>query len=344
MRTVSLLGSRQVEVRDLPEPEPRDDHVVVKVMASSICGTERHAYDHGMNRPAAAAGVMNAGHEATGVVWKAMSSSSLKEGRRVNLFATRAHCGRCRHCARGRWVLCQGEAAAPTSVGFHSQFVLLRQDFCLPLADDVSFGIGALFSDVLGTTLHAIKRLRIQGGESVLITGQGPVGLAATLVCSFFGATVIAVDLSDSRLDLARRCGAAATINSGGEDLDQRVWELAGSDGVDAAIDCAGFEATRFACLRAVRRGGRVALVGLAEGLRLDQANYRDNFFLKDLDLIASWYSDPADMFELEDMVRRGLDPGKLVTHEFPLEQAPEAYTTMFGGASGKVIVTPWPA
>jgi threonine dehydrogenase-like Zn-dependent dehydrogenase len=341
MRTVSLLGDRHVEVRDQPEPEPRQDHVVVKVMASSICGTERHAYDHGMAGPARANGVQNAGHEATGVVWKAMSSSGLKEGRRVNLFAVRSHCGRCRHCAKGRWVLCQGESTPPTSVGFHSQYVLLRQDFCLPLADDVSFGIGALFSDVLGTTLHAIKRLHIQGGDSVLITGQGPVGLAATLLCSFFGATVIAVDLSDSRLELARRCGAAATINSGSEELDQRVRELAGHEGVDAAIDCAGFEATRLACLRAVRRGGRVALVGLAEGLRLDGANYRDNFFLKDLDLIASWYSDPADMFELEDMARRGLDPGRLVTHEYLLEQAPEAYVTMFGGASGKVIVTP---
>lgn len=339
MKTVRVLGDDQVEVVELPEPEPHDDYVVVKVMSSSICGTERHSYNHGLPVGSSRAGVMNGGHEATGVVVKAMRASPLREGDRVNLFSAMGHCGRCPTCAAGRWVLCENDRPEP-SVGYHSQFVLKRQDFCLPLADDIDFDTGALLTDVLGTAYHAIQRLKITAADTVLITGQGPVGLAATMVCRFLGATVIASDPNPRRLELAKRCGAEAAFVPD-ENLIDQIRETAGG-GVDAAIDCAGLESSRITCLKAVRRGGRVALVGLAEGLTLDKATFTQHFFLKDLDLIASWYSDPSDVFDLQNLVRRGLEPTRMVSHILAIEQASEAFTAMFGGDGGKVILRPW--
>lgn len=342
MRAVRILGDQRVDIIDAPEPEPHDDYVVVKVVASAICGTERHAYEDGMSKPAQAAGVTNAGHEAAGVVWKARHGGRFKEGDRVNLFSTRSHCGRCPHCSVGRWVLCQGEPPA-AGFGYHAQFVLRREDFCLPLADDIDFQTASLFGDVLGTAYRAIRRIRITAGETVLIMGQGPIGLAATMICRFMGAAVIAGDRNPYRLELAERCGASATVLWENDDSVARVAEIAGAEGVDAAIDCAGAQSTRLGCLAAVRRGGRVALVGLGEGLELDGPTFSRNVFLKDLELVASWYSNPSDMFELEDLVRNGLKPERMLTHVLPLEDAAEGFAAMFAGQSGKVILKPWP-
>jgi threonine 3-dehydrogenase len=171
--------------------------------------------------------------------------------------------------------------------------------------------------------------------------GQGPIGLAATMICRFFGAGVVAADTNDYRLSLSRKCGATETVNVATDDLHARLRDIVGTEGVDAAIDCAGAQVSRVSCLEAVRRGGRVALVGLGEGLLLDTPTFRQHFFLKDLDLVASWYSNPSDMFELESMIRRGLNPERMITRESGYGEAQAAYDAMFGGTSGKVILNP---
>lgn len=341
MKTVRLGGPREISIADLEEPTPHGNHVVVKVMASTICGTERHAYEHGLAARETAAGVLNVGHEATGIVWKSCAGSRLREGARVVLFASRRHCGRCQQCARGRWVLCQGEEPQ-LGFGYHSQFELLREDFCLPLSDDIDFVTGALLSDVLGTAYRAIRRLGVCGSDTVLVSGQGPIGLAATMISRFFGASVLAVDTNGLRRELALRCGATAAFDPTEAGIESKVQSLCGPQGVSVAIDCVGSQASRLACLRSVAPGGRVAVVGLSEGLELDQATFLEHVFKKDLELIASWYSNPSDIYDLEDLVRRGLAPLAMVTHEFALEEAAAAFSLMFGGQSGKVVLKPW--
>lgn len=341
MKTVRFLGNQQVAVVELPDPVPHDNHVVVKIMASTICGTERHAYEAGL--AAWQAGVReNAGHESAGIVWKTGPAALVREGSRVLVFAALRHCGRCRYCLSGRWVLCQGPDQPVQSPGHHSQYVLVRDDFCLPLPDDVDFEDGALFTDALGTAFRAIKRMKVTAQDTVLITGQGPVGLAATMICEYLHAPVIAADINEYRLACARRCGAGAVVNPSKEDVVSRVRESVSPDGVDVAIDCSGTQDGRLACLEAVRRGGaRVAFVGLGGGLQLT-AEQASRVFLKEIELIGSWYSDPGDVLEIAQMVRRGLDPSRMVTHRFGIDEAQEAYTTCFGGAGGKVIVLPW--
>ena len=341
MKVVHFAGGSRIDVVERPVPDPDADHVVVKVMASAICGTERHAYEAGMSQVASAAGVLNGGHEATGIVWRTAPGSRLQEGDRVNLFSTAAHCGRCRHCQSGRWVLCRGEPPAP-GFGYHAQYVRRRHDFCLPLADDIDFETGSLFGDVLGTAYRAIQRLGLKSGETLLVVGVGPIGLAAALLARFFGLTVLAADRNEERLKLARESGAVHVFNTERDDVVSRVQALVDAEGVDAAIDCAGAQATRLLCLRSVRRGGRVALVGLRDGLTLELADFREHFFRKDLDLISSWYSNPSDMAELEDLVRRGLDPLRMVSHVLPIDRAAEGFDKMFSGRSGKVILNPW--
>ena len=195
---------------------------------------------------------------------------------------------------------------------------------------------------MLGTAYRAIQRLGLESGATVLIVGVGPIGLAAILLSRFFGLTVLAADQNEERLKLARESGAAQVCNTERDDVASRVQALVDAEGVDAAIDCAGAQATRLLCLRSVRRGGRVAFVGLRDGFTLEMADFREHFFLKDLDLVASWDSNPSDMAEPERLVRRGLNPLRMVSHVLPIDHAPEGFDKMFSGRSGKVIQNPW--
>jgi propanol-preferring alcohol dehydrogenase len=340
MKTVRILGGSTLEVADLPEPEPHGRYVVIKVMASAIVGTERRTYEQGMG--VAKSGVReNGGHEAAGIVWKAGPEASVREGQRVALFGAYRHCGRCAPCLSGRWLFCTDLSEPAQMAAYHSQFVLTRDDFCLPLLDEVDFESGALLTAAFGAALRAVRRLRLTARDSVLIAGQGPLGLAVTRLCAFMGASVIAADVNDYRLGCATTCGAQAVVNPSTGGLPAAVAAFAGEDGVKVAIDCSGSEAGRLACLNAVGRGGRVAFVGLGEGLHLD-AEAATYVFLKEVELIGSWFCDPIDVLELMKLVVRGLDPGRTVTHKFEIERAAEAFVTSFGGESGKVMILPW--
>jgi threonine dehydrogenase-like Zn-dependent dehydrogenase len=152
-------------------------------------------------------------------VVKVANSRLVREGDRVSIYTTRQHCGRCRHCQAGNWVLCEDASPGPARYpGTHSQYVLLRDDFCLPLPDDLGFEAGSLLSDALGTPFRALKRLGVSGRDTIMVLGAGPVGLAATLLCRFSGATVIAADVNDYRLGCACECGANFALNPGAGD------------------------------------------------------------------------------------------------------------------------------
>ena len=338
MKTVQMLGNRQVRVIDVPEPEPEHDQVVVKMMSSALCGSERHTY-HGANTVDGPR--YNAGHEGTGIVCKVARSSRVREGDRVALYAG-TPCGHCRYCLDGHWVLCERRDSAPARFpGNHSQYVAVGDRACLPLADDVSFETGALIGDVLGTPYRAIKRLNVTAFDTVLIAGQGPIGLAATLLCKFLNAFVIVLDINEYRLSHARKCGADVCVNPAEEtDVLIRLQEAAGADGIDVALDCSANPDAQTLCLDALRRGGRMAFIGVTDqGPRI---NTIEHFTKKELEVIGTWYSAPGDHRELEALVRRGLPADDLITHSFGIDAASEAFDTFFGGAAMKVLLDPW--
>jgi|TARA_B100000315_G_scaffold232821_1_gene245422 threonine dehydrogenase-like Zn-dependent dehydrogenase len=325
MKAVKMLGEEHVTVVDLPDPEAEGNHVVVKIMASALCGSERHAYYGSNELPG------NAGHEAAGVVHDAGSSQIVSKGDRVALHASSA-CGRCRECYAGNWVRCQNPSRSNRTLGNHSQFVQIRDDLCLDLPDDISFDTGALLGDVMGTPFRAIKRLRIKGFDRVLIMGQGPIGLAATMLCKFLNAEVTTSDSNDYRLQQSLRCGADRVLSPTSPELESLA--------PDVALDCSGNADAQTLCLDVVKPGGRVALIGVStDGPRI---NTTKHFILKELEVIGTWYSTPADHLELIDLVRRGLAPETMITHRFGIEEAPRAFTSFFNGEAAKVMLTPW--
>ena len=338
MRTVQMLGNCGVDVIDLPDPEPtNDDEVVVQVRSSPLCGSERHAYDGATGMDGR--GGFNGGHEGAGVVARARGSKRLKEGDRVVLHAA-SPCGACRYCMAGHWVLCDAPLARRFP-GNHSQYVLVNERSCLPLADDIDFETGALFGDAIGTPFRAIKRLHVSAFDTVLITGQGPIGLAATMLCRFLNARAIVLDVNDYRLERARQCGADVCINPSQEpDIRARLAEVAGPRGIDVALECSAAPEAQTLCLDALRKSGRMALVGVSgTGPTIDTMQH---FTLKEIEVIGTWYSAPTDHEELETLARRGLPAKDMVTHRYGIEEAPEAFDVFFGGAGAKVVLEPW--
>jgi threonine dehydrogenase-like Zn-dependent dehydrogenase len=340
MKTVQMAHHKDVVVAEVPDPTAHDNFVVVKVMASSISGTERQYYDGSVVD--ALAGLRdNYGHQAAGVVWRVASSRLVREGDRVTLFGAYRHCGKCRYCLSGRWLFCQDDTEPPQAAGYHSQYVLIRDDFCLPIPLKMDFDTASLLAAPVGAAYRAITRLRVSAKDRVLIMGQGPLGLAATTVCKFLGAIVTAADTNEYRLGIAQRCGADEIANPHHSKLLKVLRRVNGAEGIEVAIDCTGSEQGRLTCLESVGQGGRVAFAGLGGGLHLDPAQARQ-VFLKEVELIGSWYSDPSEVLAVAQLACRGLQPSRIITHRFGIDDAPAAFATSFGGSAATVVIHPW--
>ena len=349
MKIVQFHGDRRVSVEEAPEPEPSDGLAVIKVISSTICGTELAMYTD----LTALDGMLNGGHEATGIVWKTAPGSRLKEGARVAIYPDLGdRCGKCANCYRGVWLRCQNLGPRPEGVvGAHAQFAVRREDCCIELPDDISFEQGALLVDCVGTPYRGIRRLGVNGFDTVLITGQGPLGASAAMLCRRLGARIIATEVNDARLDRAPHFGVDHAINPTREDPLARVMELTGGQGVDKAIDFTGFPEPQNLCLDATRGGGAVGFLGLkyepgtvgtvGRG-RPTPVRVLDQLLLKEMTLISSWCVTPDQLLELFDLVREGLPIDRLITHRFGIDDAATAYETTFGGPGTKVMIDPW--
>ena len=347
MKIVQFHGDRRVSVGETPDPEPSDGLAVIKIVSSTICGTEFGMYtgqrDIGDN--------WNGGHEATGIVWKTAPGSRLKEGARVAIYPNFGQrCGKCENCYRGVWLRCRNPGPRPHGVfGAHAEFALRPEECCLDLPDDISFDQGALLVDCVGTPYRGIRRLGVDAFDTVLITGLGPLGAAAAILCRALGARIIATEVNDARLDRAPDFGVDHAINPTREDALARVMELTDGRGVDVAMDFTGLPEPQNLCLDAARSGGRVGFLGVKwdsspEGPvpKVTPVTVAGQLLMKELTLISSWNVSPDQLLELMELVRKGLPIDRLITHRFGIDDAATAYETTFGGPGTKVMIDPW--
>ena len=224
--------------------------------------------------------------------------------------------------------------------GNHSQFILIREDICLPIPDDISFEVGALIDDCLGTPYQAIKRLKVSAFDTVLITGVGPIGAAAAIISKFLNAYVIAADINDLRLEHVLQYGVDYIINPLKEDLLKTVRKLTKNKGIDVAIECSGMDLAQIQCLEALKPRGRVAFLGIKS--ESTEVNVPQQLILKDLTAIGSWAMNPTMHSEIVELIQRGLPVEQIITHRFKIEDAASAFKTFFNGEAVKVLINPW--
>jgi threonine dehydrogenase-like Zn-dependent dehydrogenase len=339
-----LPGDRSVVLREVPVPRPRAGQVLLRMRASTICGSDLRAIYRGHVGPEPYDDVI-AGHEPCGEVVEAPHGSRLAIGDRVVVYHI-VGCGRCRDCRAGSYITCSASYPDKLAYGYqrdggHADYLLAEEQSCLPLPDELSFVDGACVACGFGTAYEAILRAQVCGRDAVLVTGLGPVGLAAGLLAKAMGADrVIGTDVSPARMALARSVQAVDDVvpgDGGGDGVVDQVLQLTRGRGCEVAVDCSGSAAARTVALRASRADGRVVLVG--EGGRLD-LDVSGDLIHPQRRLIGSWVTSVPHMEDLlEHLVRWDLHPERTVTARFPLAEAGQAYATADAGAGGKIAV-----
>ncbi len=337
-----LPGNSDVELRRVPVPSPGPGQVLVRMRASTICGSDLRAIYHGHVGPESYDDVI-AGHEPAGeIVDVGPQVRRFGVGDRVLVYHI-VGCGRCRECRSGYLITCTAPAPPKLAYGWgrdggHAEYLLAEESTCIALPDELSYVDGASVACGFGTAYEALVRVGVCGRDTVLVTGLGPVGMSVGLLARAMGAhLVIGLDVTPSRVELARSLGSIDVGLLAGEHAAAEIRELTGGHGCEVTLDCSGAQPARQVALRATRRWGRCVMVG--EGNRLD-IDVSNELIHNQVTLYGSWVTSLPRMEELtEQLVRWKLHPEVLVTHRFALAQAGAAYAVADAGGVGKVAL-----
>ena len=329
---------------DKPRPTIQDpSDAIVRITTSTICGTDLHILKGDL--PSVTEGRI-LGHEGIGIIEQVGTSvSEFHVGDKVIISCVTAclKCDFCRrgmysHCRHGGWIL--GNTIDGTQAGY----------VCIPHADGSLYNFPAggdeeamvMLSDILPTGLECgVLNGEVKPGDAVAIVGGGPVGLAVLLTAQFYSpATIFMIDLDDKRLAVAKQFGATTLINSLDGHAAHRVMELTKGAGVDVAIEAVGIPATFDICQAIVAAGGRIANVGVhGKPVELHMEKLWDRNIALTTRLV-----DTVTTPMLLKVVRSGkLQPGKLVTHRFAMNDIMKAYDTFANAAKEgalKVVLT----
>lgn len=326
-------------LEDVPIPHPGADDALIRVRACAVDQfdlTIREGKFHGAKTP------IILGHEIAGVVEKIGANvTNLKPGDRVvsTLYLT---CGRCRYCLSGRETICadfRGYVGIHTP-GAYAEYATLPAINLVKLPDPVSFPNGSVIANAIGTPYHALtKRVRVQPGERVIITGAGGgVGVHAIQLARLMGAFVMAVDLDAEKLQLARELGADMTFDSSKGDFSTVAKEWTNGEGVDVVLELVG-SATFESSIQSLSRSGRMVIVGAHSGTELKISPQA--MIANEWEILGSRNVTKRELAEVVALVAAGrVKP--IVTGTFPLERAEELHQRLRNKEIiGRVVLEP---
>jgi threonine dehydrogenase-like Zn-dependent dehydrogenase len=341
MKGVVFLGNRKLQLSEVPDPSAGPGEVVVQIKASGMCGSDLHVYRASGSRSALGYSGMPgaiAGHEPCGIVAEVgpgVNSRQAQIGARVMVHHY-AGCGVCQHCRTGWTQMCtEGSVVYGVSGhGAHAPYMKVPASTLVPLPDSLSFQTGAAVSCGTGTAYGALRRLRLAGGDTIALVGQGPVGLSATQLAVAMGARVIALDVNDERLLLSKRFGADTTINGGGDDPAGAIKDLTHGRGADFTLDTSGRPEGRLLAVRSTRAWGTTCFVGEGSTVTLDVS---PDMLRKQLTIVASWTFSTVGQAECAQFIAdHKIAVDDLFTQNWRLDQAEEAYRLFDTQTTGK--------
>jgi len=317
MKAVRLVeqGKPLVEV-DLQLPEPRAHELLVRVRAAGICHSDAHYRDGTVtlkNIP------LTPGHEVAGEVARTgRAVKGFEEGDRVCLHYM-ATCGFCPHCQRGHEQFCEsGQMIGNHRDGGYAEYILMPAKSAFRLPDEIPFEQGAIMMCSSATSLHALRKARLVGGETVAVFGAGGLGTSAIQLARCLGALeVFAVDIRQNKLAAAESYGAIP-VDASQCDPVAELKRLTGGRGVDVALELVGLPQTMEQAFRCLAIQGRVAVAGLAD--KPFQVNPYHDLLGREAEIIGVSDHLASEIPQLLEWARRGgLDLGRAVTRSVPL-------------------------
>ncbi len=327
-----------LQLIDVPEPRVGPTDVLIEVKQTGICGTDLHidSWDDW------AAGHVRAplivGHEFSGVVVEV--GGSVTDVAVGDVVSGEGHlvCGRCRNCRAGRRHLCINTRGIGVQVdGAFADYVAIPSANVWVHPHPVGFDVAAVF-DPFGNAVHTALAFPMLG-EDVLVTGAGPIGILAAMVCRHAGARhVVITDLSERRLALAERLGVDLALDARTSRPRDAYQRLGMTEGFDVGLEMSGSPAALQEMIGAMTHGGRIAVLGLPSGVvGIDVATVVLNMLtIKGIygrEMFETWYA-------MSVLLQSGLDISGVITDRFDHTEHEQAFATARAGDSGKVIMS----
>ena len=314
MKAIRVTSPNVAEMIHLPElTRAPEDKVLLRVNLVGMCGTDLTTF-RGRNAMVEFPRIL--GHEVAATVLE--NGADLPSGTQVTL-APYTHCGACSSCLRGRYNACRfNQTMGVQRDGAMTEYIAIPRDRLYPAGLNTR---ELCLVEPLTVGAHAVARGRVTQQDTVAVFGCGGVGLGAIASSAFTGATTIAIDMDDAKLAIARKAGAAHTINTADQDLHTALAELTGGHGPDAIIEAIGLPATFRAAVEEVAFTGRVVYIGYAK----EPVAYETRLFVqKELDILGSRNALPEDFRFVIRMLESGSFPVEdAVSAIIPPEEAP---------------------
>ncbi|MBN1508915.1 MAG: galactitol-1-phosphate 5-dehydrogenase [Sedimentisphaerales bacterium] len=342
MKALLYTAPYTLEYTDCPEPQIGDDDILVRVKACGICGSDvaGHTGKTGRRLPP-----LIMGHEAAGVVERTGKSvTGFAPGDRI-CFDSTVYCNQCPACKAGMYNRCVKRQVLGVSVpefkrhGAFAEFVAVPHWICARLPERMSFVQACLLEPAsIGT--HAANRPPISKGDIAAVLGAGTIGLFILQAARLRGAKVIACDINDFRLDLARQVGAYACINSTKATLKEEIQKRTDGRGVDVTFEAVGFGETFRQAISITRTGGAIVAVG---NLQKETEFNLQELVSRELAFVGS-YASAGEFRTCIDLIASGkINVSPLISEVLPLKDGPSAFKRLLEGKEDllKIVLEP---
>jgi threonine 3-dehydrogenase len=322
---------------EVPVPEIGINDVLIKILKTSICGTDVHIYSWNEWAQKTIPTPMVIGHEFVGTV--AAIGSNVADVKIGDLVSGEGHlvCGRCRNCLAGRRHLCNKTSGVGVNrQGAFAEYLSIPVTNVWHCDPSIDTDLYSLF-DPFGNAVHTALAFDVLG-EDVLITGAGPIGIMAAAVAKHAGARyVVVTDVNPYRLELAKKMGATVTIDISRESIEDVVRDLGMKEGFDVGLEMSGSENAFNNIVDNMCHGGKIALLGLQKpGAVIDWDKVVFNgLTIKGIygrEMYETWY-------KMTVMLQSGLDISQIITHRFDYTDFEKGFEVMMSGNSGKVVL-----
>ena len=326
-----------LRLAEIPDPSPGPGEVLIRVLRTGICGTDLHIESWNEWAQSTIQPPLVVGHEFVGEVLQVGEGvESLFPG---EIVGAEGHivCGRCRNCMAGRRHFCANTVGIGVQRdGAFAELIVMPAGNLWPHTHEIDLDVAAIF-DPFGNAVHTATQFRVVA-EDVLVTGAGPIGIMAALVARHTGARfVVVTDVSEYRLELARRVGVSRAVDVRTTSLGDVQRELGMKEGFDVGFEMSGQASALRSMIANMSHGGRIAILGLPTcEFAIDWTDVVFKLLtLKGIygrQIFESWY-------EMSVFTQSGLDISPVITHRFPYQQFEEAFAVAHSGRCGKVML-----
>lgn len=326
-----------LELDEVPVPGLGINDVLIRIVKTSICGTDVHIYEWNEWAQRTIKTPMVIGHEFVGIVEDI--GKNVHDFTKGDLVSGEGHitCGHCRNCLAGRRHLCPNTSGVGVNrAGAFAEYLVIPMTNVWYCNNDIPLDIISCF-DPLGNATHTALSFDLLG-EDVLITGAGPIGIMAVAIAKHAGARyVVITDVNPYRMELAKKMGATLVLDARKETLEDAMNQLGMKEGFDVGMEMSGNSKAFMDMLTVMCHGGKIAMLGIMADKAAIDWDYVvfNGLTIKGIygrEMFETWY-------KMTMMIMSGLDITPVITHRFDYKDFQEGFEIMASGKSGKIVL-----